>query len=59
MAKGFFKDTLREELPHTIVYLHIDCDWYECHIEALDTLYDRLVWGGAIVLMMSEYMVLR
>lgn len=40
---------MKEELPHTIAYLHIDCDWYECHIETLDALYNRLAWGGAIV----------
>jgi O-methyltransferase len=47
--KGFFKDTLKEELPEVIAYLHIDCDWYECHIETLDALYDRVAWGGAVV----------
>jgi len=47
--KGFFNVTLLEELPKTISYLHIDCDWYECHIDILDVLYDRVAFGGAIV----------
>lgn len=48
--KGFFNTTLKETLPITIAYLHIDCDWYECHIETLDALYDRVSWGGVIIL---------
>ncbi len=48
--KGFFNRTLKETLPNTIAYLHIDCDWYECIIETLDALYDRVSWGGVIIL---------
>jgi O-methyltransferase len=47
--KGFFNETLKQELPKIISYLHIDCDWYECHIDILDALYDRVAWGGVIV----------
>eukprot|EP00526_Cylindrotheca_closterium_P020879 CAMPEP_0113623918 /NCGR_PEP_ID=MMETSP0017_2-20120614/12322_1 /TAXON_ID=2856 /ORGANISM="Cylindrotheca closterium" /LENGTH=211 /DNA_ID=CAMNT_0000533917 /DNA_START=471 /DNA_END=1106 /DNA_ORIENTATION=+ /assembly_acc=CAM_ASM_000147 len=48
--KGFFNETLLEELPKLISYLHIDCDWYECHIDILDAVYDRVAWGGFVVM---------
>jgi O-methyltransferase len=50
--KGFFNETLMKEepLPTTIAYLHIDCDWYECIIDILDVLYDRVSYGGVIIL---------
>jgi len=48
--KVFFNETLNQTLPHTIAYLHIDCDWYECYVDILNRLYDRVAWGGVVVL---------
>ncbi len=47
--KGFFNETFLQPLPSTIAYLHIDCDWYECVVDSLDTFYDRVAWGGVII----------
>ena len=49
--KGWFEDTFAHSpLPEEIALLHIDADWYESVLLSLETFYDRVPRGGAIVL---------
>jgi O-methyltransferase len=50
MVPGWFEDTLPVATVDHIALLHIDADWYESVKLALDTLYDRVVPGGFVVL---------
>lgn len=51
IRKGWFEDTFRTgPMPEQIALLHIDADWYESVLLALDTFYDRMPEGGVVVL---------
>ncbi len=46
---GWFSETFQQPLPDRIALLHCDADWYDSVTIVLETLYDRIVEGGAIV----------
>jgi hypothetical protein len=50
--QGWFQETLPKlgQEPGKIVLLRLDGDWYESTKICLDTLYDRVVMGGVIIL---------
>lgn len=51
MVAGLVQDTImtvREQIGK-IAILHLDVDWYEPTMYALDTLYDQVVSGGAVI----------
>ncbi len=48
--QGWFQHTFAEPLPEVISLLHIDADWYDSVLLALDTFYDRVSEGGIIIL---------
>ena len=53
LVKGFFKDTLTKETIDsigTIAVLRLDGDWYESTKICLETLYDKVVVGGVIII---------
>lgn len=50
LRKGLFRDTFREPLPSRIALLHIDADWHDSVLSALQTFYPAVVDGGWIVL---------
>ena len=50
LRKGNFSEAFCENLPETIAFLHIDCDWYESVLLCLETLYGRVSAGGVVVL---------
>ncbi len=50
IRKGWFKDSFMQPLPEKISILHIDADWYQSVSLCLETFYDRVEEGGAIVL---------
>lgn len=50
IRKGWFEDSFKEPLPKQIQYLHIDADWYDSVLLALETFYPLVVDGGLIVL---------
>ncbi len=47
---GWFDDTLGTADLQTIALLHIDADWYASVKVVLETLYDKVVEGGFVVL---------
>ena len=47
---GWFKDTFHLPLPELVSILHIDADWYDSVLLALNTFYDRVAEGGIVVL---------
>ena len=47
---GWFDETLHTADLQTIALLHIDADWYASVKIVLDTLYDKVVEGGFVVL---------
>lgn len=47
---GLYEDTLKNYGPFDIAFLHIDCDWYDSVRLCLETFFDQVVPGGAIVL---------
>ena len=47
---GWFDETLRTADLQTIALLHIDADWYASVRIVLETLYDKVVEGGFVVL---------
>jgi O-methyltransferase len=49
VIKGTLPDTLEQESPETIGYLHIDLNSPDAEIGVLDRLFDRVVPGGVIV----------
>jgi hypothetical protein len=51
LVQGWFDKTIPNALPAIgeIALLHLDCDWYESVRFCLETLYDRVVDGGFIV----------
>jgi hypothetical protein len=53
LIKGFFKDTLTNETIDsmgTIAVLRLDGDWYESTKICLETLYDKVIIGGVIII---------
>jgi O-methyltransferase len=50
IVPGWFDQTLIREPIKDIVILHIDADWYDSVKIVLDTLYNRVVPGGFVVL---------
>lgn len=51
--KGYFNVTMLDPIPEAIAVLHIDCDWYECTLDAFRRFYDRVSCGGAVI--MDDY----
>ncbi|MFA5377697.1 MAG: TylF/MycF/NovP-related O-methyltransferase [Dehalococcoidia bacterium] len=49
IVKGWFEDTLPGTDTGPIAALHLDADWYASTCIALETLYDRVVPGGLIL----------
>ena len=47
---GWFDETLQTADLQTIAILHIDADWYASVKIVLETLYDKVVEGGFVVL---------
>ncbi len=47
---GWFDETLQTADLQTIALLHIDADWYASVKIVLETLYDKVVEGGFVVL---------
>ncbi len=47
--KGWFKDTLSSAPIEKLALLRLDGDMYESTIDALNSLYDKVVPGGAII----------
>ncbi len=47
---GFFRDTFRQPLPAEVALLHVDADWYESVLSALQTFYPAVVNGGLVVI---------
>ena len=51
IRKGWFQETFATgPLPEAVALLHIDADWYESVLLALDTFYDLVPDGGVVVL---------
>ncbi len=51
MVKGWYQDTLKgNQLPQQVALLHCDADWYDSVLLVLETFYDRVMPGGAIIL---------
>lgn len=49
IVKGWFEDTLRPSPTGATALLHLDADWYESTMQILESLYDRVVPGGYLV----------
>lgn len=50
LRQGSFRETFTAPLPERIALLHIDADWYDSVLFALETLYPLVTEGGVIVL---------
>ena len=54
LVKGFFQDTLeiKEKIDNIgdIAVLRLDSDWYECTKICLEKLYDKVIYGGIIII---------
>ena len=50
LRRGTFRDAFREPPPSKVALLHIDADWYESVLSALQTFYVAVADGGLIVL---------
>lgn len=48
--KGWFKDTLPQELPEKICFAHLDGDLYSSIKESLEGIYHRLTKGAIVVI---------
>lgn len=48
--EGWFKDTLLQAPIDRLAVLRLDGDMYESTIQALESLYDRVSWGGFIII---------
>jgi hypothetical protein len=49
VVAGRFEETLWSVPSFPIVFLHLDCDWYESVRLCLERFYDAVVPGGAVV----------
>jgi len=47
--EGWFKDTLPNAPIDNLAVLRLDGDMYESTIQALDLLYDKVSWGGFVI----------
>jgi O-methyltransferase len=50
IRKGWFQETFKADLPKQVALLHCDADWYDSVLLTLETFYDRIPSGGAVVL---------
>lgn len=50
IKKGWFDDTLQEQLPKQVSLLHCDADWYDSVKLVLETFYPLVAEGGCIIL---------
>lgn len=50
LVKGLLPDTLAQQSPVQIAYLHIDLNKAEFEIAVLEALFDRIVPGGVLIL---------
>lgn len=50
LVKGFLPDSLKDNSPSQICYLHIDLNKAEYEIAVLNHLFDRVVPGGMVIL---------
>src|SRR5207247_789331 len=50
VRKGWFEETFNQPLPDKISFLNIDADWYASVSLCLETMYDRVVEGGVVLL---------
>ena len=50
IRKGLFQETFVDPLPEKIQFLHIDADWYDSVLLALNVFYHRVVDQGVIIL---------
>ena len=48
--KGWFKDTLKNQLPDQICFAHLDGDMYTSIMESLENVYPRLAKGAIVVI---------
>ncbi len=49
-VKGKVEDTLPAQAPDKIALLRLDTDWYESTLHELETLFDRIVPGGILII---------
>lgn len=52
LIKGYFNDSIPKNIDkfNNIVILRLDADWYEATYFLLDTLYDKVVKGGIVII---------
>jgi len=50
IRKGLFKDTFKEPYTERVAVLHIDADWYDSTLYALETFYPLIPQGGIVIL---------
>jgi O-methyltransferase len=50
IRKGLFKDSFKQPLPQKVALLHLDADWYDGILEALETFYPLIPTGGIVIL---------
>jgi hypothetical protein len=49
LVKGFFSDTIQENLPEVISFLHLDADLYQSTKDVIENAYLRLSKGAYVV----------
>ena len=49
LIKGYFSDTLKDNLPQKIAFLHIDADLYQSYLDVLSESYSRLSSGAVVI----------
>jgi O-methyltransferase len=54
LHKGFFKQTLVDDIKERFSFVHLDCDLYESYKDCLAFFYPRMTPGGLILL--DEYL---
>jgi hypothetical protein len=50
LHKGWFKETLLEQLPERIAILHLDADWYDSTMTCLRYLFPKVIDQGIIII---------
>jgi hypothetical protein len=50
LTKGYFEDTLPDNLPDQICFLHVDCDLYESVRVVLESCFPRMSPGAIVIL---------